>query len=40
MAQDAVKYIHSVIASKKPTTLKNILTPQLIIRESCATSKL
>lgn len=40
MAEDAVRYLHSAIAGKKTAPVKTVLTPQLVIRESCATPKL
>lgn len=36
MAEDAVRYLHSVITGKRKTPVKDILKPQLVVRESCA----
>ena len=36
MAEDAVKYLNAVISGKKQANIHTVLTPQLIIRESCA----
>ncbi len=39
MAEDAVRYLQGVIAGKKTSLLKTVITPQLVIRESCAAPK-
>ena len=36
MAEDAIKYLHAVVTGKRKTPVKDVLKPQLIIRESCA----
>lgn len=36
MAQDAVRYLNSIVAGKKNTPAKIILSPDLVTRESCS----
>lgn len=36
MAEDAVRYLQSVLAGKRKSPVKDILKPQLVVRESCA----
>jgi len=39
MAEDSVHLLNSIIAGKGKTKKKNILSPELVIRESCAPKK-
>ena len=39
MAEEAVKYLHSIVTGKKLTKVKNVLEPQLVVRDSCAPPK-
>jgi DNA-binding LacI/PurR family transcriptional regulator len=36
MGEEAVKIIYEAMQSKEPTLIQKILSPDLIIRESCA----
>ena len=36
MAEDAVRYLHAVITGKRKSPVKDILKPQLVVRESCS----
>lgn len=36
MAEDAVKYLNAVVSGKRKTAVKDVLKPQLVIRESCS----
>ncbi|HLF19044.1 MAG TPA: LacI family DNA-binding transcriptional regulator [Candidatus Omnitrophota bacterium] len=39
MASDAVKVLHEIISGKHKRMTRNVLTPELIVRESCAAPK-
>lgn len=39
MAEDAVKYLHTVIAGNGTARKKTILSPELVVRESCSSPK-
>jgi DNA-binding LacI/PurR family transcriptional regulator len=39
MAEDAVRYLNNIISGKKKSTIQKVLTPQLIIRDSCRSPK-
>ena len=36
MGQDAVRYLHQVVIGRKRNLLRRVMSPQLIVRESCA----
>ena len=39
MAEEAVKYLYNIMAGKRKAAVQKVLTPQLIIRDSCSAPK-
>ncbi len=39
MGEDAVKYLNAIVTEKKRSPVQMVLTPQLVVRDSCTTPK-
>ena len=40
MAEESVKYLNSIMSGKRKAAVQKVLTPQLIIRDSCSSPKM